>query len=299
MKILISGATGMIGKALEKELRKQEHDIVRLVRDKSTTGCCDFYWDPYGESLDPVALHEVEAVIHLSGESVAGRWTESKKQRIRDSRVKTTSFLSKFISHHDEPPKTLICASAIGYYGSRGDEILTEKSKFGAGFLADTVRQWEAATTPASVKGIRVVNTRFGLVLSPKGGALAKLLPVFKLGGGGVVGSGEQYWSWVTVDDVVGAIIHALGKDNLEGPINVVAPNTVTNRQFTKILSHVLVRPAVIPLPAFAARLAFGEMADQLLLSSQRVEPRRLKESGYEFWHPDLEAALRSLLVDA
>ncbi len=296
MKILITGATGLIGKALEPELRKEGHDVVRLVRQRNTTGCCDFYWNPASEELEPAALLGLDAVIHLSGENIASRWTEIRKRAIHDSRVKSTSFLSKTISVHETPPKTLICASAIGYYGDRGDEILTETSKFGTGFLADTVRQWEAATTPASVKGIRVVNMRFGMVLSAKGGALAKMLPAFKFGGGGIVGSGNQYWSWATIDDVVGAIQHALKTESLEGPVNVVSPEPATNRGFTRILSSVLSRPAVLPMPAFAAKLAFGEMAEQLLLASARVEPAQLLASGYEFGHSELEGALRHLL---
>ncbi|MFQ5649509.1 MAG: TIGR01777 family oxidoreductase [bacterium] len=296
MKLLITGASGLIGSALEPFLRKAGHDVNRLVRHKESASCCDFYWDPYADELDRAALEGIEGVIHLSGENIAARWTESKKQKILDSRVKPTRFLSKIVSDLETPPKVLISASAIGYYGDRGDEVLTEKSKFGSGFLSDVVRQWEAATTPAAVKGIRVLTLRLGVVLSRHGGALARMVPPFKMGAGGIVGNGDQYWSWVGIDDVVGALNHALTTDTLEGPVNVVAPNPVTNREFTKVLGRVLGRPTFVPMPAFAARIAFGEMAQALLLASARVEPAKLKATNYEFWHPELEELLHYVL---
>ncbi len=296
MKILISGANGLLGSALQPSLRKAGHEVNRLLRRK-TAGkeCCNFYWDPYAEKLDDLALEGVEAVIHLSGENIAGRWTAARKQTIRESRVQTTRFLSQTISNYEEPPKILICASAIGYYGDRGDELLSESSKFGTGFLADVVREWEAATTPASVKGIRVANLRIGVVLSRKGGALAKLLTPFKMGVGGIVGDGKQYWSWVTIDDLVGAIHHIINND-INGPVNLVAPNPVTNAEFTKTLGQVLGRPTILPLPKFAAKLALGEMADSLLLSSKRITPKKLLDTGYKFRHPGLREALEHVL---
>ncbi len=299
MKVLISGATGLIGKSLEPQLRKAGHDVNRLVRTRGSKACCDFYWDPYAGEIDMAALEGVQGVIHLSGENIAGRWTKSKKQRILESRTKTTSFLSKKISDLEEPPKVMVSASAIGYYGDRGNDHLTEKSKFGKGFLADVVRQWEAATAPAAVNKIRVVNLRLGVVLSKKGGALSAMLPIFKLGGGGIVGSGEQIWSWVSLEDVVRAFEFALTNDALEGPANVVAPNPVTNREFTKTLGEVLSRPTILPLPAFAAKVVLGEMADHLLLASAKVEAAKLKAAGFQFKHEELEPLLHKLLADS
>lgn len=296
MKVLISGARGLIGKALQEKLRKDEIEISRLIRVKGGKSCCDYFWDPYNEEIAEGAFDGVDAVINLSGEKIAGYWTENKKKKIRESRTKTTSFLSQKISHLERAPKTFICASAVGYYGDRGDELLNEGSKFGAGFLADVCREWEAATAPAIANGIRVVNVRIGVVLSEKGGALSKMLLPFKLGAGGVVGSGSQFWSWVSLEDVVGAIHHALTNKNLSGPLNAVAPAPVTNKEFTKVLGKVLSRPTILPLPAFAAKTVLGEMADALLLSSAKVEPKKLIDSGYEFKHKTLETALRQIL---
>jgi uncharacterized protein (TIGR01777 family) len=238
-----------------------------------------------------------DAVVHLAGENIASaRWTERQKARIRDSRVKATGLLCNLLARYSPPPKALVCASAIGYYGDRGDEILKEESAPGSGFLSDVCREWEAATQPAVERGIRVVNLRIGMVLSALGGGLAKMLTPFKLGAGGVMGSGRQYMSWIAVDDLVDAIHFALTHESLRGPANAVAPSPVTNREFTRTLGRVLSRPTPFPMPAFAARLAFGEMADALLLASTRVQPARLLASGFTFRYPDLEGALRHLL---
>ncbi len=296
MRVLISGAGGLVGQALQERLRKDGIDVNRLVRVKDSKSCCNYFWDPYNEEIAEGAFDGVDAVINLSGESIAGYWSENKKKKIRESRIKTTSFLSQTISHLDQQPKTFICASAIGYYGDRGDELLTESSKFGTGFLADVCREWEAATAPATAKGIRVVNLRIGVVLNKKGGALAKMLLPFKLGAGGIVGSGNQFWSWISLEDLVGAIQHVLTNDNLSGALNAVAPNFATNKEFTKTLGKVLARPTILPLPEFAAKTFLGEMADALLLSSAKAEPKKLVDSGYEFKHKNLETALRQIL---
>jgi hypothetical protein len=254
-------------------------------------------WDPDARYIDAAGLEGLDAVVHLAGEPIAGgRWTALRKARIRDSRVQGTRLLCEALSHTSRPPATLVCASAIGFYGNRGDEALTETSAGGQGFLAEVCRDWEAAAEPARQKGIRVVNSRFGVILSARGGALAKMTTPFKLGLGGVVGSGRQYMSCIALDDCVAAILHGLGTDGLRGPMNVVGPIAVTNYEFTKTLGRILRRPTVIPMPAIAARLAFGEMAEELLLSSTRVEPRKLQESGFQFKHADLESALRSAL---
>jgi uncharacterized protein (TIGR01777 family) len=236
----------------------------------------------------------IQAIVHLAGESIAGgRWTESRKRLIRDSRVDPTRRLCEALARRSPKPAVLICASAIGYYGSQGDIVLTENSPSGEGFLPDVCRQWEAATLPAAEAGIRVVNLRIGMVLGRKGGALASMLTPFRLGLGGVVGSGRQYWSWIAIDDLVGAMQHAIVTRAISGPVNATAPNPATNREFTKALGRVLRRPTIVPMPAFAARLALGPMADDLLLASARVVPSRLLESGYQFRFPELEPALR------
>jgi uncharacterized protein len=237
----------------------------------------------------------VNAVVHLAGETVAGRWTESKKARIRDSRVEGTRVLSEAVAALASPPQVLVCASAIGFYGKHGDEPIDERDPAGKDFLSGVVKEWEAATRPAADTGVRVVNLRFGVVLSPAGGALKAMLPVFRLGLGGRLGSGHQFLSWVALDDVVGAIVHALFKPDLSGPVNTTAPNPVTNAEFSRTLGRVLGRPAILPAPAFAVRAALGEFASEVL-EGARVLPRRLVESGYTFRHPRLEPALKHLL---
>jgi uncharacterized protein len=294
MKVLISGATGLIGSALIRELEDEGHSITRLIR--SPEGENDVRWDPDAGTIDG-SLEGQDAVVHLAGESIAeGRWTASRKERIMQSRKKGTRLLAEAIASLSVPPEVMVSASAVGYYGDRGNELLREDSGPGSDFLAEVCEAWEAAANPAREAGVRVVHPRFGLVLSPQGGALGTTLPIFKLGVGGRIGSGRQWWSWVTLDDVVGAIHHALENDSVEGPVNVGSPNPLTNTQYTKVLGKVLNRPTFFAVPAPAIRIAIGEMADALLLASQRMEPARLKETGYHFRYPELEGALRHLL---
>jgi uncharacterized protein (TIGR01777 family) len=295
LKILLSGASGMVGRALTQFLATGGHTVTPLVRRKPRAN--EVQWDPATGFPNPEAAEGFDAVVHLAGENIAeGRWTEEKKARIKDSRVIGTRTLSEALAKLKQPPKTLVSASAIGYYGSRGDQVLTEVSPAGDDFLARVCRGWEAGTEPAAEAGIRVVRMRIGIILSTKGGALAKMLPIFQLGGGGVLGSGKQYMSWVALDDVVGALHHALVNEELRGPVNVVAPNPVTNAEFTKVLGRVLFRPTFAPVPAIGLKVLLGEMADALLLSSTRVEPVRLQESGYPFQYPDLQKALKHVL---
>jgi uncharacterized protein (TIGR01777 family) len=251
-------------------------------------------WNPARGELDAAELEGHDAAIHLAGDPIAeGRWTEEKKRRIRDSRVQGTSLLAGTLAKLKTPPRVLLSASAVGYYGDRGAETLTEASATGTDFLSGVCREWEAATEAAKAAGIRVVRLRFAVVFSGTGGALAKMLTPFKLGAGGKLGSGKQYMSWIALDDALGAILHALAHEELEGAVNVVAPQQVTNAEFTKTLGGVLGRPTLFAVPAFAARLAFGEMADAALLASQRAEPSRLKATNYQFKYPELEGALR------
>lgn len=249
------------------------------------------------KQIDDKALDNCEAVIHLAGENIAdGRWDEEKKRRVRDSRVKGTRFLAETLARLERPPEVFICASAIGYYGDRGDEVLTEESPPGSGFLPEVCCQWEAAAEEARRAGIRTLHMRTGLVLSRQGQLLKRMLIPFKIGLGGKIGDGRQWMSWIVIDDVVGAFLHVLENDTISGPVNVTAPQPVTNHEFTRTLGRVLNRPAFLTVPAFALRWAFGEMADELVLASARVEPRKLLDSGYKFLYPTLEAALRHLL---
>jgi uncharacterized protein len=296
MNILVTGASGLIGSALVSFLASAGHDVIRLVRSQPRPGEKAARWDPMAGTIETSALEGVEAVVHLAGESLAERWTLEKKVRIRESRVKGTRLLCESLAQMTTPPRVLVSASAIGYYGDRAGEILTEESAAGRGFLAEVCRAWEAATEPASQKGIRVVPLRFGVVLSGTGGALGKMLPPFRMGLGGVLGSGRQYMSWIALDDAVGAIHHTMMTGSLQGPVNAMAPNAVTNQEFTKTLGKVIGRPTIVPMPAFAVRLMFGEMADEVLLASARVQPAKLLASGYTFRYPELEAALRHLL---
>ena len=298
MKLLISGSHGLVGKALIKSLEAEGHEIFRLVR-RAPSSDSEIEWSPDRYSIALARLEGFDAVVHLAGESIAsGRWDEEKKRKIRESRVKGTKLLSDALANLARPPKTLISASAIGYYGNRGDEVLTETSSPGDDFLSGVCVEWENATAHAAEKGIRVVNTRFGIILDSKGGALAKMLTPFRMGVGGRIGSGKQWMSWIALDDVVGAIEHALASETVKGPVNFVAPNPVRNAEFTKTLGRVLSRPTIFPIPAFGVRLVFGEMADALLLSSQRVEPTRLKAAVYQFKYANLETALRHVLEE-
>jgi uncharacterized protein len=294
MTVLVTGASGFIGTALVPALTTGEHAVRRLVRGVPA-GQDEYRWDPAAGDIEPAALDGVDAAVHLAGESVAGRWTDDKKERILRSRVDGTRTLSEALAGLERPPRVLVTASAIGYYGDRGDEVLTEESAAGEGFLAEVVREWEAASRPAEEAGIRVVRLRFGIVLSPGGGALKTMLTPFRLGVAGRLGSGRQWMSWVSLDDVVGAIQHTLTNGELAGVANTVAPNPVTNAEFTKTLGRVLGRPTLLPVPGLALRLVLGEFSQEAL-SSTRVMPRRLLESGYEFRYPVLEQALRHLL---
>lgn len=295
MNVLVSGSTGLIGSAIATVLTREGHRVVRLTRSGGAEDDV-IQWDPSAGTVNAARLEGIDAVVHLAGESVQGRWTSDKKARIRDSRVQGTRLLAEALAELSVPPRVMISASATGYYGDRGNERLHEDSGPGSNFLAGVCREWESATDPARGVGVRVVCLRFGLVLSTEGGALAATLPLFKLGGGGKIGNGRQYWPWVAIADVVDATLHALMMDSLEGPVNVVAPDPPTNAEYTKILGRVLNRPTILSLPAPAARIALGQLADELLLASQRVEPAKLKESGYMFRYPKLEGALRHLL---
>ncbi|HXZ30889.1 MAG TPA: TIGR01777 family oxidoreductase [Terriglobales bacterium] len=293
-KILISGGSGLIGSALCPLLAANGYQITRLVRRRSSEEG-GISWDAE-KPLAPGSVSGFDAVIHLAGETIVGRWTKEKKTAIRNSRVLGTKNLAEAVSRAPQRPQVFISASAIGYYGDRGEEVLREGSPSGTGFLPEVCREWEAATKPAADAGIRTLQMRFGVVLSAAGGALAKMLTPFRLGLGGRIGNGRQWWSWVDLQDVVGAILYVIKNSSLCGPVNVVSPNPVTNAEFTKTLASVLSRPAIFPIPAFAARIAFGEMADELFMASQRVEPARLLASGYVFQQIDLEGCLRNIL---
>jgi len=297
MDLLVTGSTGLIGSALVPYLTGKGHCVTRMIRATPWAGANEIRWDPVSGMLNAAEVEGFDAVVHLAGENIAGgRWTAGVKRRIRDSRVQGTRLLAGSLAHLHQPPKTFICASAIGYYGDRGEEVLREESAPGRGFLADVCREWEEAARPAAEKGIRVVYVRIGVVLSTAGGALAKMLLPFRFGVGGKIGSGAQYWSWITLDDLVRIINFSLQDETCSGPVNAVTPHPVTNLEFTRTLGRVLARPTIFPLPAFVARMALGEMANDLLLASARVEPAKLLASGYEFLDPVLEPALRRVL---
>ena len=298
MKILISGSRGLVGATLQQYLDNAGHCVIPLLRKRPTAGQVGVHWNPISNIVDTDAIEGADAVVHLAGENIAqGRWTKAKKQLIRDSRVDGTQLLSAALSGLQNKPQVLVCASAIGYYGDRDDEVLTEFSTRGSGYLPDVCRDWETASEIAANCGIRVVLLRYGVILSANGGALAKMLKPFKMGVGGKIGGGRQYMSWIAIDDAVGVIVHAIENDELNGPVNAVSPNPVTNLEYTKTLGRVISRPTLFPMPALAARAAFGQMADDLLLASSRVEPAKLKKSGYVFQHPELEGALKHLLT--
>ncbi len=297
-RVLVSGASGPIGTALLPALKSSGARISRLARKNAKYAASDeqlIPWSPT-EALSPEAVSGFDAVIHLAGESIVGRWTDAKKREIRDSRVQGTSNLAGALALAKQKPAVLICSSAIGYYGDRGEEVLTERSSPGTGFLPEVCVEWEAAAKQAMDAGIRTVLMRTGVVLSPKGGALGKMLTPFKLGVGGRIGSGRQWMSWIDVQDMVGAIHFMLQSDSIRGSVNMVAPSPVTNAEFTKTLASVLSRPAIFPVPAFAVKLGFGEMGETALLGSQRVEPAQLKKNGYTFQFSDLQSSLAHLL---
>jgi uncharacterized protein (TIGR01777 family) len=297
MKILISGSHGLVGKALTKSLTDDGHEVVRLVRQDRSLGSLTIEWRPDQGRIDAQHLESLDVVVHLAGENIAtGRWTNEKKRAIRESRVQGTALLSDSLAHLSRPPSVFLCASAIGYYGDRGDELLTEQSPPGEGFLPQVCIEWESAAAPAVEKGIRTVYTRFGVILDSEEGALAKMLTPFRMGIGGRVGDGKQWMSWIALADVVNAVKYLIADNSTRGPVNLVAPNPVSNAEFTKTLGRVLSRPTVFSMPAFGARLAFGEMADALLLASQRVEPSVLEDRGFPFEWPTLEPALRHIL---
>lgn len=294
MRVLMSGASGLLGSAIGRALEADGAAVTRLVR--AVAGENEIAWEP-GKALNLTAgilPSGIDAVIHLAGESVVGRWTVAKKARIRDSRVLGTRTLAEAVARMETKPRVMVAASAIGYYGDRGDEVLNEASASGTGFLAEVCREWEAASEAAERAGVRVVHIRIGVVLSQRGGALGKMLLPFRLGLGGRLGSGRQWMSWIHEDDIVGAVWHVLKNEAIRGPVNLVAPNAVTNAGFTEALGRALSRPTILSAPAFALRLALGEMADGALLASARVVPERLAASGYEFRFRDLGAALEN-----
>lgn len=295
MRFIVSGSSGLVGSALVPFLTAGGHAVRRLVREGGAAD--DLACRPERDELDARPLEGADVVVHLAGDPIAqGRWNAQKKARIRESRVRSTVLLARALAGLAAKPKALLCASAVGWYGNRGDEWLDERSALGAGWLADVCREWEAAASAAAAAGIRVVHLRFGVILSAQGGALQRMLPPFKLGVGGRLGSGRQWMSFVALDDALAAILKAAQDESLRGPVNVVAPEPVTNTQFTATLGRVLARPTALPMPAPAARLLFGEVADELLLASQRVRPRALADAGFQWGYPTLEGALRHLL---
>jgi len=298
-RVLVTGSSGLIGSALRPSLKAAGARITRLVHAGSSDGQASdeerILWDP-AKPISPDTISGFEAVIHLAGESIVGRWTDQKKARIRETRVAGTRHLAEALAQAKDKPQVFVCGSAIGYYGSRGDEVLREKSAPGADFLAEVCRDWEAAAAPAAAAGIRTVQVRTGIVLSANGGALAKMLTPFRVGAGGRIGGGRQWMSWIDLQDMVGAIHHILRTDLVQGPVNMVAPRPVTNSEFTRTLARVLNRPAVLPMPGFAVKLAFGEMGEALLLASQRVEPTQLVTSGYPFRFSELQGSLQNIL---
>lgn len=283
-RVGITGASGLIGTELTHVLTTGGHVPRALARPSSAT-------------LEPASLEGLQAIVHLAGEPIAaGKWTPERRRQIHDSRIEGTRKLSETLAGLDVPPDVLICASAIGFYGDRGDEVLKEQASAGDGYLAGLVQEWEQAAEPARAAGIRVVHLRFGVVLWPTAGALSRMLPPFRAGAGGPLGSGRQYWSWVSLDDAIGSVLHTMADEGISGAVNVTSPLPVQNREFTRILARVLNRPAVLPVPEFVLRAAFGQMAEELMLASARVEPSRLIEAGFEFCDFELESALRHML---
>ena len=297
MKIAISGSGGLVGSALSEALQRDGHSVNRLVRRAPTAPEQEIFYDAAAARIERQKLEGLDALVHLAGENIAdGSWSSTRKQRIRSSRIDSTRLIAKALSDLDRPPSTLIQASAIGFYGDRGDEKLDESSPAGTGFLADLCRDWEAAAEPAQDAGIRVIWFRIGVVLAPHGGALPRMLRLFKLGLGGKLGRGRQFMSWIALHDLVRLIVFSLNHPDFAGPVNAVAPTPVRNEEFTRVLAGVLHRPAFMTAPAVALKLALGEMADEMLLASARIYPRRAEQAGFRFNHPDLESALRAEL---
>ena len=293
-RIAVSGAGGLVGSALTASLEAAGHQVVRLVRRQVAPGAREIAWDPVAGRIDAEALSGLDALVHLAGENIAaGRWSAGRKERIRSSRVQGTRLIAEALAGLDRPPRVLVNASAIGFYGDRAGEWMDEDASPGSGFLADTCAEWERATVPAAEAGVRVILLRIGVVLSTDGGALPRMLPIFRYGLGGRLGDGRQQMSWIALADLVRVVEHALFDDSLEGVVNAVAPEPVTNAEFTRILAAVLGRPALLPVPAVALRILLGEMGRQLLLSSTRVRPTRLSRMGFRFRFPDLDSALR------
>jgi uncharacterized protein (TIGR01777 family) len=297
MKILVSGSHGFIGTALCDYLKSKGHTLLRLIRPNQIAKSDEVFWNPYERFIDQTKLDDLEAVIHLAGENLFGRWSAKKKDAIYQSRVRGTAFLSEKLAAMSNKPRVLICASAIGYYGSREDHECLESAQPGEGFLAEVCKDWEAATEPAVEADIRAVNARFGVVLGKNGGALAKMLTPFKMGMGGPLGDGQQWISWVSLVDTVRAIEFSLAADTLSGPVNVVSPNPVRNKEFAHTLGHVLHRPEVVPVPKRMLHFMFGEMADQTLLASTKALPQKLHRKDFQFTHPDLYTALEAILT--
>jgi uncharacterized protein (TIGR01777 family) len=295
MRIAVSGSTGFIGSCLVDSLRKDGHEILRLVRRPKGTDEPEVAFNPEDDLVDRQALQNLDAVVHLAGESIAGLWTESKKQAIRRSRSKGTRFLAEVLASLPQPPSVFASASATGFYGDRGDELLTEDSEPGTGFLASVCREWEEATRPALDAGIRVVNLRFGVVLDPAGGILKTMLPPFRLGLGGRLGNGNQYMSWISREDAIEAVKLTLRREDISGPVNVVSPNPLTNKEFTKTLAQALSRPALLPMPKAILETALGDMAREMLLAGQRVSPRKLAEHEFHYRDPQIQSVFERL----
>jgi len=296
LRVLVSGSSGLIGSRLVTELTKAGHEVVRLVRSRENARANAVYWNPETGDIDLKALDKLEAVVHLAGENIAkGRWTAKLRQRIKDSRVNGTTLLCEALAATASPAHTFILGAATGYYGNRSDELMREDSPAGEGFLAEVCQEWEDAVKPIQDR-TRVVRIRTGVVLSVRGGALTRMLPQFKLGLGGKLGSGRQYMSWITLDDLVNVMLFALNNDVVTGAVNGVAPGPVMNFRFTKTMGKILNRPTFFAVPAFVLRLLLGDMADEMLLSSLRVHPAKLEKYGFTFKHPDLDTALSDLL---
>jgi len=296
MKILLTGATGLIGSALGPVLLAAGHHVIELRRQAGASQETLAAWDLQSGIVDLSRCGPLDGVVHLAGETVAQWWTPAAKARIHDSRVRGTRILCEALAKMSQPPRVLLCASATGFYGNRSDEVLDERSAPGVGFLADVCREWEAAAAPARERGIRTVHLRLGIVLTPKGGALAKMLPAFRFGLGGPLGDGRQHWSWIALDDLLRVVLHALKDERLSGPVNVVTPHAMTNREFAAVLGAVLSRPTFLRIPAFAVRILFGEMGEETVLASAKVMPATLSQNGFVFAFPELAGALRRLL---